>query len=146
MDLFIGLMLVFVSGAMAGSALTPIKFMRRYQFENYWVVHSLTGTVLIPWALAFATIPNLLDVYRQLPVTSLLLPPLFAFSWGIASTLGGCRRWMVSRKRIDSGTLAAVLTVVGPNARRPPSSARSPVGPPVQCPDGGLARARSSSS
>ncbi|MCW5982029.1 MAG: hypothetical protein KIT09_28345 [Bryobacteraceae bacterium] len=89
MDLFVGLILVFVSGAMAGSALTPIKFMRRYRFENYWVVHSLTGTVLIPWALAFLAVSNLLGVYRSLPASALLLPAAFAFSWGIASTLGG---------------------------------------------------------
>jgi L-rhamnose-H+ transport protein len=89
MDLLIGLVLVFISGAMAGNVLTPIKLIRKYQFENYWLIFSFVGTVLIPWGLAFATIPSLFGVYRAVPASVLFLPPLFAFSWGIASTLGG---------------------------------------------------------
>jgi L-rhamnose-H+ transport protein len=89
MESWSGLLLVVVSGVMAGSTLTPSKFMRKYQFGNYWLIHSLVGTVLVPWTLALATVPNLFEVYGRLPVSSLLLPPLFAFSWGIASTLGG---------------------------------------------------------
>jgi L-rhamnose-H+ transport protein len=89
MTFFIGLLLVIISGAMAGNVLTPIKFMRKYRFENYWLIHSLVGTVIIPWALAIATIPGLFRVYSHLPWSTLLVPPLFAFSWGIASTLGG---------------------------------------------------------
>src|SRR5712692_4805654 len=89
MQLLIGLAFVLMSGAMVGSAMVPIRFMRKYQFENYWAVYNLMGTVLIPWGLAFAAVPNLLGVYRQLPASTLLMPPLFGFSWGIASTLGG---------------------------------------------------------
>src|SRR5581483_4784060 len=89
MNFQLGLALVFVSGIMAGSTLSPIKFMRRYKFENYWLIHSLVGTVVIPWALALFTIPNLLHLYAKLPLSELVLPPAFAFTWGIASTLGG---------------------------------------------------------
>jgi L-rhamnose-H+ transport protein len=89
MQFALGLVLVLISGAMAGSALAPIKFMRKYAFENYWVVHSLIGTVVVPWALAFGTVPDLLGVYRSLPASVLMVPAAFAFSWGIASTLGG---------------------------------------------------------
>lgn len=89
MEILLGLLLVLVSGVMAGSALTPIKFMRGYRFENYWLVHSLTGTVALPWLLAFWAVPNLRAVYAGVAAGDLLRPPLFALSWGIASTLGG---------------------------------------------------------
>lgn len=89
MDFPLGLAFIFASGMMAGSTLSPIKFMRRYRFENYWLIHSLVGTVIIPWTLALATIPNLIRIYVSMPLHALVLPPLFAFSWGIASTLGG---------------------------------------------------------
>lgn len=78
-----------VSGAMAGSVMTPMKFMRKYHYEQYWVVYSLTGTVLIPWGLAVAAVPDLLGAYGHLPWRVLLLPPSCAFSWGIASMLAG---------------------------------------------------------
>jgi L-rhamnose-H+ transport protein len=89
MDFPFGLALVFASGIMAGSTLSPIKFMQRYRFENYWLIHSLVGTVIIPWTLALSTVPNLLQIYAKMPLHLLVLPPLFAFTWGIASTLGG---------------------------------------------------------
>ncbi len=89
MGLLVGFILVLVSGVMAGSALSPIKFVRKYRFENYWLIYGLTGTVVIPWALALSVTPHLFSMYSQLPWKVLLLPPLFAFSWGIASTLGG---------------------------------------------------------
>jgi L-rhamnose-H+ transport protein len=89
MSLLTGFILVLLSGIMAGSALSPIKFVRKYRFENYWLIYGLTATVVIPWALALSATPHLFSVYSQLPWKILLLPPAFAFSWGIASMLGG---------------------------------------------------------
>src|SRR5580704_15352410 len=89
MSLLTGLILVLLSGVMAGSALSPIKFVRKYRFENYWLIYGLTSTVVIPWALALSATPHLFGIYSQLPWKVLLLPPAFAFSWGIASMLGG---------------------------------------------------------
>lgn len=89
MNLLTGFVLVLLSGVMAGSALSPIKFVRKYRFENYWLIYGLTGTVVIPWALALSLTPHLVTVYSQLPWKVLLLPPVFALSWGIASMLGG---------------------------------------------------------
>jgi L-rhamnose-H+ transport protein len=89
MSLLVGFTLVLLSGVMAGSALSPIKFVRKYRFENYWLIYGLTGTVVVPWALALIATPHLFGIYSQVPWKVLLLPPAFAFSWGIASMLGG---------------------------------------------------------
>lgn len=88
-QLLAGLFMVIVAGTMAGGALTPTKFMRSYQFEHYWIIFAVTGTAIIPWGLALGTIPNLFALYSQLPWKVLVLPPVFAFSWGIASMLAG---------------------------------------------------------
>jgi L-rhamnose-H+ transport protein len=87
--LLFGFVLVLVSGVMAGCVLAPIKFVRKYRFENYWLIYGAVGTVVIPWVLALSTTPNLLRLYSQLPRNVIILPPIFAFSWGIASMLGG---------------------------------------------------------
>lgn len=89
MDLLIGLGLVFISGTMVGSALAPMKFMRKYHFENFWLVNVLVGTVLLPWTLALSSVPNLFNVFAGLPAKVLMVPPLFAFGWGIAKFLSG---------------------------------------------------------
>lgn len=89
MSLVTGFILVLLSGVMAGSALSPIKFIRNLKFENYWLIYGIVGTVVVPWLLALSCTPHLLHIYSQLPWKMLLLPPAFAFSWGIASMLGG---------------------------------------------------------
>ncbi len=111
MDTPVGLLFVLMSGTMVGCAMLPIRFMRKYRFENYWAIYNLVATCLIPWGLAFATIPNLLGVYKQLPFTTLLVPVLFAFSWGIASTLGG-----MCISRIGLSLTYAVTCGVGASA------------------------------
>jgi L-rhamnose-H+ transport protein len=85
----LGVVLVVLSGAMAGSVLTPLRFMKRYRFENTWLVYTMAGTMVLPWSLAAATVPDLPGVYRQVPLPSLLLPPAFALCWGLASALSG---------------------------------------------------------
>lgn len=89
MGILIGLALVTASGAAAGSVFTPVKFMRKYHFENFWLIHSLIATVLLPWTLALTCVPHLFTAYGRVATSSLILPPLFAFCWGIASTLSG---------------------------------------------------------
>ncbi|MGA8216856.1 MAG: L-rhamnose/proton symporter RhaT [Candidatus Sulfotelmatobacter sp.] len=111
METPIGLLFVLISGTMVGCAMAPIRFMRSYRFENYWALYNLVATVLIPWGLAFATIPNLLGVYRQLPLHTLLVPALFAFSWGIASTLAG-----MCISRIGLSLTYALISGVGASA------------------------------
>jgi L-rhamnose-H+ transport protein len=111
MATLIGLTFVLLAGAMVGSAMVPIRFMRTYQFENYWAIYNLMATVLLPWGLAFATVPNLLGVYRQLSLGTLLVPPFFAFAWGIASTLGG-----MCISRIGLSLTYALMSGIGASA------------------------------
>jgi L-rhamnose-H+ transport protein len=89
MNFMMGLFLVLLSGVMAGSSLSPIKFIRKYRFENYWLIFGLVGTLIIPWCLALFSTPHLFKLYSQLPWKVQLLPPVFAFSWGVASMLAG---------------------------------------------------------
>jgi L-rhamnose-H+ transport protein len=111
MDIAAALLLVVLSGAMAGTALTPIKLMRGYTFGNYWLIHSLVGTVILPWMLAFAAVPDLMRLYERTPVGTLIVPPLFAFSWGLASTLGG-----LSVSRIGLSLAYALVIGLGASA------------------------------
>lgn len=89
MDIVQGLMLVCLSGTMAGLFLMPSKFMKVYRFENYWLVQSLIGCVLVPWLLAYAVLPDLPAFLASLSWRQALTPGLFALSWGVASMLSG---------------------------------------------------------
>jgi len=49
----------------------------------------LVALVLMPWALAFLRVPNLLSVYRNVNSASFLIPFLYGAGWGVAQVLFG---------------------------------------------------------
>lgn len=89
MDILQGLILVCLSGIMAGLFLMPAKLMKVYRFENFWLVQSLVGCVLIPWLLAYSVLPDLPAFLASLSWREKITPGLFALSWGVASMLSG---------------------------------------------------------
>ena len=130
MNLLSGLLLVLISGIMAGSSLSPIKFIKKYGFEHYWLIFGLIGTLIIPWGLALTATPHLFDIYSQLPTATKLLPPAFALSWGIASMLGGLcvsRIGLSLTYALVIGTGASAGTLV-PLLYFSPNTLRSPAG------------------
>ena len=47
-----GLALTLLAGLGSGNCFLPMKFVRRWQFENIWLVFSLVSLAVVPWALA----------------------------------------------------------------------------------------------
>lgn len=89
MTVWLGLGMTLVAGLLAGNSMLPMKFVRRWQWENTWLVFSLVSLVLIPWALAFALVDRLGPLYASLPASAFAAPLLFGAGWGIAQVLFG---------------------------------------------------------
>jgi L-rhamnose-H+ transport protein len=85
MSLALGILLVVIGGALEGTFSLPVTRTPRWKWENIWGLGSLVALVLFPWPVAFATIPNLGEVYSQ--VSPWLIA--FVFSVGILWGLGG---------------------------------------------------------
>jgi L-rhamnose-H+ transport protein len=58
-----GVSLSLLAGALDGSFATPTKFAKRWNWENIWSVWAVVALFILPWALAYLTVPNLSDVY-----------------------------------------------------------------------------------
>lgn len=58
-----GVSLSLLAGALNGSFATPTKFARRWNWENIWSVWAVVAMFILPWVLAYFTVPNLPDVY-----------------------------------------------------------------------------------
>src|ERR1035437_3680445 len=86
---WLGLGMTLVAGLLAGNSMLPMKFARRWQWENTWLVFSLVSLVLIPWTLAFALVNDLGALYASLPASTFAAPLLFGAGWGIAQVLFG---------------------------------------------------------
>lgn len=84
-----GLATALIAGAITGSVLAPMKMMKKWSWENIWLLFSICAYLVAPWVVAFFSIPNLLAVYRSVPTSILAVTFLLGTGWGLAVVLVG---------------------------------------------------------
>lgn len=84
-----GLGLVLLGGFLQGSFALPMKRMARWRWENTWLVYSVVAMLILPWAIAAATVPNLGAALSGTPGRVIAEVALFGFGWGVGATLFG---------------------------------------------------------
>lgn len=110
--------LIFVLGGLAGAVFyLPFKKVQNWAWESYWFVYAVVGLVLVPWALAVSTAPNLFSVLREAPTAELF----WCFVWGAAWGLGGLTWGLMIRYlgvglglAVGCGLCAAAGTLIPP--------------------------------
>ena len=86
---WLGVFIILLGGGLNGSFPLPMKYSRRWRWENTWLVFALTALLALPWILAGGFVPHLSQVYREVPARTLALPIALGFLWGIAQTTFG---------------------------------------------------------
>jgi len=86
---WLGMAVIFISGALNGSFPLPMKYTRAWKWENTWLVFAAAALLIIPWLLAASFVPHLGDVYGGVSTRALLAPLIFGFLWGIAQVTFG---------------------------------------------------------
>ncbi|HTS71511.1 MAG TPA: L-rhamnose/proton symporter RhaT [Terriglobia bacterium] len=81
--------LVLLGGILQGLFPVPMKFVRKWNYENIWLIFALTGLVVFPWLLTFLTVPHLGDVYHLTSTHSIVAIAGFGLCWGAGATLTG---------------------------------------------------------
>src|ERR1700722_20575362 len=84
-----GVLFGIVSGSLLGIFALPMKYVRQWRWENTWLMYCFWSLLILPWGLAFLTVPHLLDVIGGVSTRALVLPFVFGFGWGIACVLLG---------------------------------------------------------
>jgi L-rhamnose-H+ transport protein len=84
-----GPLLAALAAVLGGSTLAPLKFQRKWEFENTWLLYSVCAYVLAPWIVAMATVPHLGQVYAASGGKVVILTALFGLGWGVAVILNG---------------------------------------------------------
>ncbi|HEX8880083.1 MAG TPA: L-rhamnose/proton symporter RhaT [Candidatus Acidoferrum sp.] len=84
-----GFLLLVVAGVMNASFALPMKFTKRWAWENTWAVWSALALLLMPLIAAVITIPRLSQVYAQAGTRSVVLVAICGMGWGIAQVLFG---------------------------------------------------------
>jgi L-rhamnose-H+ transport protein len=102
-----------VVAALCGGAFTlPMKYTRRFAWENTWLWGSFFTMILIPWVFACFVLPHpALSVFGA-PWRSLLAAVLFGFGWGLGTVTFGTGINMVGLS-LGYAIIMGINTAVG---------------------------------
>jgi L-rhamnose-H+ transport protein len=85
----LGFSLLFLAGAMNGSFTLPMKFTRKWAWENTWAIWTIFALFVFPLLLAYSTVPQLSRAYTQAGAGVVLIVAACGAGWGIAQVLFG---------------------------------------------------------
>jgi L-rhamnose-H+ transport protein len=88
-DATTGIALLIIAGVMNASFTIPMKFTKKWAWENTWMVWSVYALLILPPITAYLTVPHLGAVYSQAGARAVFLVALCGFAWGIAQVLFG---------------------------------------------------------
>lgn len=84
-----GIVLALIAGLLNGSFAAPTKYTTKWRWENVWALWAFTAFLVVPWAIALATVPNLFRVYAETGAGTLALLIIFGAGYGIAAACFG---------------------------------------------------------
>lgn len=84
-NITLGFILSIVAGLLLGTFAGPMKKIKYWQWENTWLIFSLGALIVLPIVLVCLTVPNILDVYEDAQMTTLLSVFAYGAGWGIAN-------------------------------------------------------------
>ena len=81
---------LFVLGGLAGAVFyLPFKKVKNWAWESYWMIYALFGLLIVPFALALTTSPNLFAVLKAAPCNELFYCYLCGAAWGFGGLTWG---------------------------------------------------------
>jgi L-rhamnose-H+ transport protein len=88
-NLLSGILLTVLAGVLQGSFMVPLKYTRKWSWENAWVLSSASSYLIFPWLFALVTVPRLGDVLSHTSVRTVSHTLLFGLGWGIGALTFG---------------------------------------------------------
>ena len=110
-----GIATLIVAGITNASFTIPMKYARKWAWENTWLAWTVFALMVLPFATALATIPNLTMVYRSARPDIILEVCGFGAGWGVAQVFFGLAVDMIGITLAFSivlGTSAAVGSLI----------------------------------
>ncbi len=111
-DFFVGILLGVLAGLVNGVFLLPMRYARKWAWENTWMFFTVFSTGVLPWLAAFIAVPHLMSIFRDSPF-HYFVPGLVAGSiWGIAQVMYGLGIGILG-VAIGSAAISSTATIAG---------------------------------
>jgi L-rhamnose-H+ transport protein len=117
MDSLQSILLMAIGSACAASFYVPIKKVKEWSWESYWIVQGVASWIIAPWIFAYFTVPNLGAVLSNSPMNAILGSLFFGALWGVGGlTFGLSMRFLgvALGQSIALGFCAALGTLIPP--------------------------------
>jgi len=88
-ELALAILLVIAGGALEGLFSLGLTRTPEWKWENIWAMGSLAALVLLPWPVAYLTVPDLPAVYREAPPMALGIAFVCGLAWGFGGIFWG---------------------------------------------------------
>jgi L-rhamnose-H+ transport protein len=114
-DMLFGIATLTIAGIANASFTMPMKYARKWAWENIWLAWTIFALVILPLAAALVTIPNLSTVYRSTSPGIILEVCGFGSGWGVAQVFFGIAVDMIGITLAFSivlGTSAAIGSLI----------------------------------
>lgn len=108
----IGVLLGLLAGLVNGVFLLPMRYTRKWEWENTWIIFTIMSTGVLPWVAALVAVPNLMLVFRESPFSAFLPGLVGGAVWGVAQVLYGLGLGMVG-VAAGSAIVACTSTIAG---------------------------------
>jgi L-rhamnose-H+ transport protein len=110
-----GIAILIIAGVMNASFTMPMKYARKWAWENIWLAWTVFALIILPLVAALVTIPKLSMVYRSASPDIILEVLGFGAGWGVAQVFFGIAVEMIGITLAFSivlGTSAAVGSLI----------------------------------
>lgn len=87
--MIVGLLIVLLASFLLGTFGLGMKYNRPLAWEAFWLVHAITGMLIIPTIVALIVVPDLWQSIALAPSDAVYKGILFGFIWGIGGVLFG---------------------------------------------------------
>ena len=82
--------LCFAAGGLCGALFAvPLRRVKGWRYESYWLVYAVFGMVALPFALSLAFVPDLFGVYSSVSPKVVIRCALFGMMWGVGGLTWG---------------------------------------------------------
>jgi L-rhamnose-H+ transport protein len=86
---FIGVIFHWIGGFASATNFIPFRGIKRWSWEIYWLIQGFAAWIVAPLILASLLVPNLFDILRTAPHSSINYALLWGALWGIGGLTFG---------------------------------------------------------